>query len=65
MKYADDLVLLAKKGMALQGTTDTPAEVERCYGMDMKVADTKVTSISKYPSLIQIMIDQKQGQNVE
>ena len=35
-----------------------------CYGMEMNVEKTKVMSISRYPSPVTIMIDQKQLENV-
>ena len=37
MKYADDLVLLAKEEMLLQGKTYRLTKTGRCYGMDMNV----------------------------
>ena len=33
VKYADDLVLLAKKETLLQGISDIPTEIEIYYGM--------------------------------
>jgi hypothetical protein len=33
VKYADDLVLLAKEEMMLQGMFDRLLEIGRCYGM--------------------------------
>jgi hypothetical protein len=47
MKYADDLVLLAKEDTVLQGMTDRLAEVTGCYGMKMNVVETKVMRISR------------------
>jgi hypothetical protein len=35
VKCADELVLLAKEETVLQGMIDKPAEVGRCYGMEM------------------------------
>ena len=40
-------------------------EIGRCYGMEMNVEKTKVMSISRQPSPLTIMIDQKQLENVE
>jgi hypothetical protein len=40
-------------------------EIGKCYGMEMNVERTKVMSISKKPSPLQIMRDQKQLENVE
>ena len=37
MKYADDLVLLAKEETVLQGMIDRPIEIGRRYGMEMNV----------------------------
>jgi hypothetical protein len=40
-------------------------ELGRCYGMEMNVEKTKVIRISRLSAPIQIMIDQKQQENVE
>ena len=37
MKYADDLVLLAKEEKVLQDMIDKLTEIEGCYGMEMNV----------------------------
>jgi hypothetical protein len=37
VKYADDLVLLAKEETVLQGMIDRPIEIGRRYGMEMNV----------------------------
>jgi hypothetical protein len=37
VKYADDLVLLAKEETVLQGMIDRLIEIGRCYGMEIKV----------------------------
>ena len=42
MKYADDLVLLAKEAAVLQGVTERLNESGRCYRMEMKVEKTQV-----------------------
>jgi hypothetical protein len=42
VKYADDLVLLAKEEKVLQYMIDNLTETGRCYGMDMNVEKTKV-----------------------
>ena len=47
VKYADDLVLLAKEGTVLQGMTDRLIKIERCYGMEMNAEIIKVVSISR------------------
>jgi len=41
VKYADDLVLMAKEEMVLQGTIDKLTEIGRCYGMEMNVEKQK------------------------
>ena len=64
VKYADDLVLIAKEETVLQGTIDKLIEIGRCYGMEMNLEKTKVMRISRQPSPITIMIDQKQLENV-
>jgi len=47
VKYADDLVLMAKEGNVLQDMIDTLIEIGRCYGMEMNVEKTKVMRISR------------------
>jgi len=37
VKYADDLVLLAKEGKLIQDMADKLIEIGRCYGMEMNV----------------------------
>jgi len=37
VKYADDIVLLAKEEMVLQDMIDKLIEIGRCYGMEMNV----------------------------
>jgi hypothetical protein len=58
-------VLLAKGKMVLQGMLDRLTEIGRCYGMEMNVDKTKLMKISRELSTLQIMIDQKQLENVE
>jgi hypothetical protein len=65
LKYADDLVLLAKEEKVLQDMFDTLIEIGGCYGMEMNVEKTKVIRISKQPFPVKITIDQKQLENVE
>jgi hypothetical protein len=57
IKYAHDLVLLAREEIMLQGMIDRLIEFGRCYGMEMNVEKTEVMRISRHPSPIQIMID--------
>jgi hypothetical protein len=64
VKYADDLVLLAKEKKVLQDMIDKLIEIGICYGMEMNVVKTKVMRISR-PFAVKIMIDQKQLENVE
>jgi hypothetical protein len=47
VKYADELVLLAKEKMVLQGMIDRLIEIGRCYGVDMNVEKSKVLRISR------------------
>ena len=65
MKYADDLLLMAKEETVLQGMIDKPIEVGICYGMETNVEKTKVMRISRQPTPVTIMIDQKELENVE
>jgi len=65
VKYADDLVLMAKEETVLQGMIDKLIEIGRCCGTEMNMGKTKVMRISRQPSLVTIMIDQKQLENVE
>ena len=57
--------LMAKEETVLQGMIDKLIEIGRCYGMEMNVEKTKVMRISRQPSPVTIMIDQKQLENVE
>ena len=41
VKYADDLVVLAKKEKVLQDMIDKLIEIGRCYGMEMNVKKQK------------------------
>ena len=65
MKYADDLVLLAKEEKVLQDMTEKLIETGRSYGMEMNVGKTKVMRISRQPFPVKIMIDQNQLENVD
>jgi GTP cyclohydrolase II len=46
VKYADDLVLLAKKEKVVQDMIDKIIEIGRCYRLEMDVEKTKVMRIS-------------------
>jgi len=50
VKYADELVLMAKGETVLQGMIDKLIEIGRCYGMEINVEKTKVMRISRQPS---------------
>jgi len=65
VKYADDLVLMDQEETVLQGMIDKLIESGKCCGMEMNVEKTKVMRISRNPSPVTIMIDQKQLENVE
>jgi hypothetical protein len=65
VKYADDLVLLAKEEKVLQDMIDKLIGIGRCYGMKMNMEKTKVMGISRQPFPVKIMIEQKQLQNAE
>jgi hypothetical protein len=41
VKYADDLVLMAKEETVLLGMIDRLIEIGRCYGMEMNVEKNK------------------------
>jgi hypothetical protein len=45
VKYAGDLVLMAKEETVLQGMIDKLIEIGKCYGMEMNVQKTIVTRI--------------------
>ena len=65
VKYADDLVLLAKEEKVLQDTIDKLIEIGGYYGMERNVEKTKVMRISRQPFPVKIMAHQKQLKNVE
>jgi hypothetical protein len=65
VKCADDILLLPKEERAVQGMIDRLIEIGRYHGMEMNVEKTKVTRISKLLSPVQIMIGQKQLENVK
>jgi hypothetical protein len=57
VKYADDLVLLAKEEKVLQDMSDKLIEIGRCYGMEINVEKTKVMRISRQPLPVKLIID--------
>ena len=52
VKYADELVLLAKEKNVLRDMIDKLIEIGRCYGMKMNVEKTKVMRISRTASVV-------------
>ena len=58
MKYADDLVLLAKEEKVLQDMIDKLIEIGRCHGMEINVEKTKVMRNSRQNFPVKIIIDQ-------
>jgi hypothetical protein len=65
MRYADDLVLLAKEETILQNMIDKLIEVGRGYGMKINVHKTKAMRISRQPTPLQIKIGKKPVENME
>jgi len=65
IKYADELVLLAKEGNVLQDTIEKLIVIGRCYGMETNVEKTKVMSTARKPFPVKIMIGQIQPEDVE
>jgi hypothetical protein len=54
VKYADDLVLLAKEEKLLQDMFDKLTEIGRYCGMEMNVDKTKLMRISRQPFPVKI-----------
>ena len=59
LKFADNLVQLAKKDTVLHGMIDRLMANGRFYGMEMNVGKPKVMKISKKPYPVQITIDKE------
>ena len=59
------LELLAKEEAVLQGIIERLVDIGRCYGMEMNVGKTKVMGITSQLSPLQIIIDQKQPEDVD
>jgi hypothetical protein len=59
VKHADDLVLLAKEQTVLQGIIERLSETGRYYGMEISVKKTKVMTISRQSSPLQIVITKR------
>jgi len=56
---------MAKEERVLHSMIENLIEIGSCCGMEMNVEKSKVTRISREPSPVTIMIDQKQLENVE
>jgi hypothetical protein len=65
VRYADELVLLAKEETILQSMIDKLIEVGREYGMEINVGKTKTMRISRQPTPLQIKIDKNPVENAE
>jgi predicted regulator of amino acid metabolism with ACT domain len=65
VKYADDFVLLAEEEAVLQGLIDRLIEIGRYYGIEMNVEKCKVMTISRQPTPVQIITDQKELETVK
>jgi len=65
VKYAVDLVLLAKKEIMQQGTDDRLIKIGICYGIEMNVEKKRVMRISRQPFPVHMLTNQKQLKNVE
>jgi putative salt-induced outer membrane protein YdiY len=46
VKYADNLVVMAKEETVLQSMFDNLIEIGRCYGIEMNVEETKAMRIA-------------------
>jgi hypothetical protein len=65
VRYAEDLVLLAKEETILQSTIDKLTEDGREYGMEINVDKTKTMRISRQSTQLQIKTNKKPAENVE
>jgi hypothetical protein len=65
VQYADELVLLAKEETVLNGAIDNLNDIGICYGMEIYMEINEVIRISRKPSPVQIITDQKQLANVD
>jgi hypothetical protein len=65
VKYAGDLVLMAKKETVIQGTIDKLIEIGRCYGMEMNVEKNKSNENFKTTITSKNYDRPKQLENVE
>ena len=65
VKYADELVLLAKEEKVLQDMIGKLIEIGKCYGVEMNVEKNKSNENFNTTIPVKIMIDQKHLENVE
>jgi hypothetical protein len=65
VKYADELVLLARAVTVLQSMINALTEPGRCYRTEMNVDETKVMKIATQPFPAHIMTDLKQLEKCE
>jgi hypothetical protein len=65
VKYADDLVLLAKEEKVLQDVIDKLIEIGRYYGMEMNEEKTNVMKNTRQPLPVKIEKKKKKLENVE
>jgi len=66
LKYADELVVMAKDETVLHGMIEKLIETGSCYVMEMNAKKkTKLMRIPRKLSPVTIMIEQKQLENVE
>ena len=64
IKYADDLVLLAKNEETLQAMMDRMVETGKSYGMDINIDKSKVMRISKRDKPLRIVVGNQELENV-
>ena len=64
IKYADDLVLLAKNEETLQAMMDRMVETGKSYGMDINIDKSKVMRISKRDKPLRIVMGNQELENV-
>jgi hypothetical protein len=49
VKYADDLVLLAKEEVMTRDVIDRLIEIRKCYRMEINMGKNKIMRISRQP----------------
>lgn len=65
IKYADDLVVLARNQRQLQYMMNRLVETGRKYGMEINIEKSKVMRISKREKPLRITVDNQELENVE